>query len=259
VRKVVLSATFTLFACTLFLMPADLYAAPFGTLTIVGTGNVRVGASFIDWGNLGPVFESSTYTNCEPGPNPGACVLDGTTDGAVFVTGGTGTFAGIAGTAGTLLDLEDDFAPSGTPFSLANFLQLSALPGVVFTATTLPLGSGTPAGCTSNPGDVCTIPGSPFTITNLTSTSSSVALTIFGTVDDGSGTPGNFIGAFSTQFDDLSAAGILAAIAANGWVESSHSADFTITPIPEPSSAVMFGAGVLLLLTSYGLRRRRTL
>lgn len=233
------------------LSPTAVKGSPIGTFSIVGLGNVRVGASFIDFGTTGPVFESS-YANCVLGANPGACAINGTTTGSVLVTTGTGSFAGLAITAGTVLDLEDDFAPIGANFSLPGFITLAALPGTTFTATSIPLGVGTPAGCTNIPGNVCTIPGSPFTITNLGGGSSSVALTVAGFATDGIGPESAFAGRYSSQVN-LTADQIIAQIASVGWVQSSFSADFDVSPVPESSSAMLLVIGGLLLL---GGRRR---
>ncbi len=242
--------TLVSFAC------AALSAAPFGTISLTGVGDVRVGLSFVDWGTLGPVF-NDPYTNCVPFANPGACNIDGTTVGSVFVTDGTGTFAGIAGSAGTLLDLEDDFAPVGVPISLSGFLSLAARPGVTFVATLVPFGAGTPAGCNSVAGSVCTPAGSPFTITNTSATSATVSLRVLGHAYDADGILVDYEGAFSTQFNDLSAAGILNQIATVGYAQSSHSADFTLNPIPEPSTAILFGCAAMLLLAGTVRRSRR--
>jgi hypothetical protein len=100
---------------------------------------------------------------------------------------------------------------------------------------------------------VCTPPGSPFTITNLSDTESSVALTMRGVVTDGSGDfPSFFQAQFTTQLD-LTAAEALLEIATNGFVQSSHSANFTVIPIPEPGLAPV---AVALLGGVYWMRRR---
>lgn len=235
---------------------------PSGTFTIVGLGNVRVGDSWIDWGHAGPTFESNTYTNCDPGPNGGACVINGSTTGDILFTGGTGTFSGLAGTQGKVKDLEDDFAPPNTNISVANFLTSLANPGLNFTLTYVPSGTGSLAGCSNTPGSVCTPPNSPFTITNLadidgdgTADNASVAFVVRGTVSDGTGSTA-FQGRFSTQVG-MSAAEAIAIVTSGGWVQSSHSADFDATAaVPEPGTVSLLAGGALMLLAARFRRRK---
>jgi len=228
---------------------------------MVGLANVRIGDSWIDFG----AFESTTYANCDPGPNGGACALDGTTTGSVAYTDGTGSFAGIATTSGTVKDLEDDFAPVNTSFSLSSFLAMAAFPTYSFTLTFIEAGSGTLAGCTDLPGDVCTPTGSPFTLTNGVDTngdnvadSVSVLFAVSGTIFDGIGPLTAFQGSFTTQFVNQTALSLLNAIVANGFVSNSNSSTFeaTIIPnvIPEPATLLLFGTGAAALAVS---RRRR--
>jgi len=253
---------------TLFMLTAPVATqaatiGPSGTFTIVGLGNVRVGDSWIDWGHPGPTFESESYTNCDPGPNGGACVIDGTTTGDILYTAGTGSFSGLTGTMGTVKDLEDDFAPVNTNFSLANFLTAAADPGLSFTLNFIPLGTGSLAGCSNTPGAVCTPPNSPFTITNLadldgdgTADNASVAFVVRGTVSDATGST-QFEGRFSTQVG-MSAAEAIAIVTGGGWIQSSHSADFeaTATPIPEPGTISLLAGGALMLLAARFRRRK---
>jgi hypothetical protein len=203
-----------------------------------GLGDVRVGVTgggvnFIDFAKTGNVF--------------------GPTNGDVLFVSGTGDFASLATTTGTIRDLDATIAPVNMPFSLANFITASTRPELEFTLTFIPLGAGSAAECTNNQGDVCTPPGSPFTITNLSDTESSVALTMRGVVTDGSGDfPSFFQAQFTTQLD-LTAAEALLEIATNGFVQSSHSANFTVIPIPEPGLAPV---AVALLGGVYWMRRR---
>jgi hypothetical protein len=189
-------------------------------------------------------------------------VINGTTTGDIFFTGGTGSFATLAGDVGTFKDLEDDFAPVGVAFSLPDYIGNPD--GFSFTATFIPFGTGTVAGCTDAPGAICTPPGSGFTLTNLADTDGdgtadnvSVAFVIQGTVTDSIGPPSLFEGRYSTQLG-VSAAEALAIVASQGFVQSSHSSDFQVsiipTAIPEPATLLTFGAGTVLLAAH---RRRR--
>jgi hypothetical protein len=205
-----------------------------GGFTFAGLGDVRVGPDYIDWGESGNVF--------------------GPTDGDIFFLGGTGDFSTLAVTEGTIKDLDAATEPAGTPISVASFFTAAAEPTWVFTLTFIPLGAGSFAGCTSTPGDVCTFPGSPFTITNLSSSESAVALTLRGTVSDGSGDPPSSFTAQLTTQKNMSAAQILAALSVpGGFVQSSFSGEVQVAAIPEPAQASLIG----LALIAVGMIRYR--
>jgi hypothetical protein len=123
-----------------------------------------------------------------------------------------------------------------------------------FTLTFINSGSGTAAGCTNTAGDVCTPPGSPFTITNLAGGGSLIGFSVMGTIYDGIGPVTMFTGRWSTQ-SPLTAAQLLAAIALNGFVAFSNSGNFeaNIIPIPEPATLLLFGTGA----TALAVARRR--
>jgi hypothetical protein len=221
-------------------VPAPTEALPLaGTFSLSGAGaDVRVGPNFIDWGLTGNVF--------------------GTPLGDIQFDSATGDFAGIALTLGQLEDLNSASHPVGPNFVEDNFLRVLAQPGWNFQLNHIFPGAGTAAGCNNVAGSVCTpFPTSPFTITNTTSSSSSVAMTLNGTLINAAGGVSNWTGTFTTQFTTLSSAGILSLLASQGYVQSAHSAEFsaTVTPVPEPALLSLMTLGPAALLV---LRRRRT-
>jgi hypothetical protein len=220
-----------------------------GTFDLASQGNVQVGPTYIDWGEVGPVF--------------------GPTDGDVLFTFGTGDFGAggaynLISTLGGLKDLNLLTAPVNTPLTIENFLTSDAHSNLDFTLTFLAAGSGTAAGCGDVPGTVCTpFVGSPFTIVNGQplpngQIGSGVTVNMSGLVSDGSGDPASFwSAAFTTQFATMSSGEILAMIDDEGFVESSYSAQFVVdvTPVPEPASMVL--TGLALSGMAMVIRRRR--
>ena len=199
------------------------------------TGSVIVDALNIDW------------------TPPGTGVGDFTVD--PFVQ--SGFFTTIAGSAGTSADLFLPAAPVGVPISIPDFLTFAADPSLSFTLTFITPGPFSSAECFDAPaaGQVCSFPGSPFGLTNPSATSSSVELVLLGTVSDGSSSPpSNFRGTYTAQFNQPYQDLLDTVFVQNGSVANTYSATFTVSSIPEPTSVVLFGLGLVGLVA---LRRRR--
>jgi len=65
----------------------------------------------------------------------------------------------------------------------------------------------------------------------------------------------NWTGVFTSQFT-VPYQQVLSDFQSQGFITNSYSAAFVLTPIPEPDTPVLVGAG--LLLVALGMRRMRT-
>jgi hypothetical protein len=171
----------------------------------------------------------------------------------------TGSFVPLAGTTGTATDLDIAVQPVGTTFPAIDFLTFAANPSLVFHLTFIAPGVYSAPQCAPPPaaGDVCTPPGSPFNLSNTSATSSTASFRVAGYVTDGSSSsPSNFTGTYTTQFDDKSLESVLATLGSAGEVRASYSANFTVTPIPEPGTVSLAALAGLMFAGGSLLRRK---
>jgi len=214
---------------------AQLFASPIsGTVNI--NGSVGVTGSLID-------FQLPIG-----GPNGAFIVGD---------TGNTGSFAGLAGTTGSILDLNVAAQPVGSSFLLPGFITFAAMPNIRFDLTSIAAGTFPGTQCAAAPaaGQICTPAGSPFNLSNSSATSSTENFSVSGNVvNRETGELSTFTGIFTTQFPNQSFQDLLSVLSAGGTVNSTYSASFsaTVTPagVPEPSTWLLVSVGMVCVFFS---------
>jgi hypothetical protein len=188
-------------------------------------GGVDVTLTTIDW-SLG---------------SPAACLQLGTLTAITSVGNGSLT---PASPAGTINDL-----PPAT--GIVGFMSFGALHFDLAAVGGFGPGSGT--SCSSNPGlgSSCSVPGSPFLLTNSGS-GTTVTLSAHGTIADTVGPISDWNGAFTTQIAGVLPATIQTTILGGGTITSTFSGEFNIVPIPEPVSAWLIGGGLIVFAAIKG-------
>lgn len=236
-------------------------------LNISDTDNVAVNLQYIDFGYTGAVTVGS--------PEIATGTVVGVGSGPFSVSPSSGSFAGLTGIVNVADLCQPGVGPCADPVlagvatSFANFITFSAKPSWTVTLTMLDAGGGTIGDCAGAAGSglsgqSCTIPGSPFTLTNTggaagtPATGVNVALEFQGTMTDGSVT-NPVTGNFSTQFSGTDLQTILADINAGKSIANSASGTLTIqagtSTVPEPASFTLAGLGGVLI--ALGALRRK--
>jgi hypothetical protein len=171
----------------------------------------------------------------------------------------TNEFVPLALTPGDIQDLNQAVFPVGVNFLLANFLTFDADADIVFDLRYINPGSFGAAACgaPAAAGQTCTPPGSPFNLSNQTSTESIASFSVLGDmrrVSTGEITQYRMV--FSTQFSDQNYQNLLTTInTPGGAVRASFSAE--ATPIPEPGTLSLLAASGFLTGVVAFMRRRR--
>ena len=163
----------------------------------------------------------------------------------------TGPFADLSGSVGSTATMKSLTVPPvvvGGSFTLPQWVVLPD--GINLDLTSLPV-SPYPV-CTGAPSAGCeAIAGSPITLqsnTNGVLASFSVGGWAYDASNPSVKVP--FTGIFSAQFNeapDNTIAGLLNDFNTNGFITTSFSATISTSPIPEPASLALIGAGLFVL------------
>jgi len=246
---------------TMALVAPSAFAAPIvGTLALSANGTtvIAVNGTKIDFNFIGTV--SNTFP-----PVATSGTVTGNNADALYDVGSssTGSFAAVIGTTTTVHDLDSTLEPTGSlvgpSLPLAHFITFAAQPLWDITLTEVFPGIFSNAGCNSTAvGATCSLPGSPFNLTNTAGNQVSASFSYAGRASDGAGNFSNVNGTFQTTFSNTTIAAIVAALGSGQAVVTTGSGTLAATaaPIPEPGSTSMAVIGGALLMLSAAARRK---
>ncbi|MEO7145347.1 MAG: hypothetical protein ABI165_17770 [Bryobacteraceae bacterium] len=189
--------------------------------------------------------------------------IDNNDTGSINVLGtSTGSFAS-AGSSVNIADLSSLVVPVGATVNDVNFITFPAQPTWSFTLTELLPGVYTSAACTAAPapGQTCTpniAGGSPFNLTNNSTSTSTVSFSFLGTAQD-STTPtlkSNVQGIFSETFSNQNLQQLVSTVVGGGTIVTSYSGTVTASTVPEPGPGSMVLLGAMLIAGSVIVRKR---
>jgi len=162
------------------------------------------------------------------------CIDTGIATSIAYSGGGGGTMG--AGVVGNILNLT---AGGG---SVNNFMTFAVPTAYTLDFVLTGLGPGVGnANCAAlnTVGQTCSVvAGSPFILTYLSSGTTGISLSAFGTIADG-GVTSSWVGSFTTQLN-LSVAVIQATELGGGSIASAQSGNFAVSSVPEPGTVSMF-------------------
>jgi len=163
---------------------------------------------------------------------------------ANIVDGSSGTFASLIGAIAIIKDI-----PLPPPGGILDEITFPAAPLLHFNATSVDPGIFGSAQCALAPavGQTCTLPGSPFNLTNV-SQGSTLSFELNGNfvdLSDGRADPTFYHGIATAQFVGKSYQQVLASIDGGQGVITSYSASFAPSVVPEASSVVVLSVGLL--------------
>jgi hypothetical protein len=211
-------------------------AAPIGNLNIANCsgGGVTVTINTIVWAPNGTVANTG-------------CIDTGLGTNVVYSGGTLGP-----GVAGNIEDLT--FGPG----SVNNFMTFPAVSPVLdFMLTSVGPGDANTNCHGLALNATCSVfAGSPFVLQNLGPGDTAVSFAVGGTVSDANG-PANWHGLFTVQLTQDAGTIQDTILAPGGNIQTTHSASFTVSAVPEPATISILGSG-LLLIGFAAFRRRKS-
>jgi hypothetical protein len=159
----------------------------------------------------------------------------------------------LPGATGTIKDLT-----FGAPTPIVDFMTFAGHPNLHYDLNSVGPGvANTACPDVFDPtAPVCgVVAGSPFVLRSGFG-GTTVTLAAFGTARDASATVSNWLGTFSVDFAGETPQDLQQRFLASGSITSGHSGSFVVTPIPEPATVALMGAG-LVFVGLFGRRLRK--